>query len=146
MGMKRHRQPLEIMSAMNITNLLDTAFILLITFMLVAPQLTHGLKLVLPEVKKAPPLQADQAKSILISIQQREGDETEERVYIKNRRVTLEEITEIVATERAAKPETGIIIEADQDSRSGMFMKVVGAVKEAGVEKFGIKVRPAGGE
>jgi len=146
MAMKRHRQPLEIMSAMNITNLLDTAFILLITFMLVAPQLTHGIKLQLPEVEKAPPLDTDQMRSLLISIQVRDQDEAEERVYIKNQRVTLREVTEIVASERAARADLGIIIEADQESRSGMFMQVVGAVKQAGVETFGIKVRPGAGE
>ena len=36
--MKRHRQPLEAQAAINVTTLLDTAFILLVTFMLVTPQ------------------------------------------------------------------------------------------------------------
>lgn len=144
MAMHRHRQPLEVLSSMNVTNLLDTAFILLITFMLVAPQLTHGLKIELPEVAKAPPLETDVVKSLLISVQRAADGESLERVYVRNERVTLEELTRIVQEERAKRPEMGIIIEADQGSTSGMFIRAIGAVKQAGVDDFGIKVRPVG--
>ena len=65
--MKRHRQPLEIASDMNVTNLIDTSFILLITFMLVAPQLKHGIQLELPEVV-APPMEQKSQKVWEISI------------------------------------------------------------------------------
>ncbi len=147
MSFKRHRQPLEIMAEMNITNLLDTAFILLITFMLVAPQLTHGLKISLPEVKDAPPLAVDTNKTILVSILKKDEDEPEERIILEQKRVTVEDLYEQIRAKHETKPDIEVVIEVDEESSSGMLVKVIGAVGRAGVvDKVGIRAQPAGRE
>ncbi|MBN1866575.1 biopolymer transporter ExbD [Candidatus Sumerlaeota bacterium] len=142
---KRHRQPLQIMSEMNVTNLVDTAFTLLITFMLVAPQLTHGVKIDLPNVKEAPPMSNEPAKTLVITIQKKEEGEERERVYVKYKteeRVEVEEIAAKIAAARQERPDLSVVIEGDENSSYGVFLRIVGAVKEAGVESIGMPSEP----
>jgi biopolymer transport protein ExbD len=140
--LKRHRQPLEVMSEMNVTNLLDTAFILLITFMLVAPQLTHGIKIKIPEVENVPPLHANLEKTVLISIQKTREGETEEEIVMDKRRVTLDEVFTTLTERRLSQPDVSVVIEADNASGAGTLVRVVGAVTRAGVENIGFSAQP----
>ncbi|NQU41764.1 biopolymer transporter ExbD [bacterium] len=142
---KRHRQPLEIESSLNVTNLLDTAFILLITFMLVAPQLTHGLKINLPDVDSGPVVD-EPDKTIQILIEKRQEGEAEEWLYFQERgqevRVTLAELEERLAHATATRPETAVVIQADAESRYEIFAKVIDTVKRAGVANIGLITEP----
>lgn len=140
MSHKRHRQPLEIMSTMNVTNLLDTAFILLITFMLVTPQLTHGLKINPPRVKDAPQLDIDPGKTLQIVIKQRAEAEPE-ALYIQDknlRRVTLDEIYEEVTAAYARFPDLSVVIHVDKDSRVEMTLQTIAAVQRTGISNIGV--------
>ena len=48
--MRRHRRQLNVLSEINLTNLVDTSFVLLIGFMLMAPTIKHGIKIEYPQV------------------------------------------------------------------------------------------------
>ena len=137
---RRHRQPLDVLASLNITNLIDTAFILLITFMLVAPQLTHGIKLDLPEVT-APILDEDPQKVLEISITRKWAGEEEERIYLNGKVVTLEDVYAQVEQERARRPNVTVVIRADDASSYGMFARVAEAVQRAGVADIGLEFR-----
>ena len=137
MRMKRHRQPLEPMASLNITNLLDTAFILLITFMLVAAQLTHGIKLDLPEVA-APPMSKDPTNTVLISIAKRRDGEQREWIYLSGERVTVEDLYDGLRAKRAEKPDLAGVIEGDRAIPYGVFYEVIDAVKRAGIDNVGL--------
>lgn len=141
---KRHRQPLEIMANLNVTNMLDTAFILLITFMLIAPQLDHGIKIQLPQVD-ASPLPKSPDNTVLVIIQQ-EADQAEGAVYVKDgskeRRVTLEELETFIAEAKAKEPEVSVVLEADRDSKSGLFIRVVRTIQRGGIERIGFSTEP----
>lgn len=140
--MKRHRQPLEVMASMNVTNMLDTAFILLITFMLIAPELTHGIKLNLPTPKDPPHLPTPRDSTILISIAEKDPSEPEERIYLNGKRVALDEIRGRVQEEFQRDPDLHVVLEPDRAGSAGMFVAVLGEVKHAGVERVGIKAVP----
>lgn len=145
---KRHRQPLKVMSDMNVTNLLDTAFILLITFMLVAPQLTHGLKIAPPEVTDAPQMEQSPDKTLFIGIMPASAEGESERVYLKahssapEKRVTVDEVYSIVSEEFARRQDLSVVVEPDAKASAGILVEVVNAVMRAGVEDMGISVRP----
>jgi len=124
---------------MNVTNLLDTAFILLITFMLVAPRLNHGLELKLPEVKEAPAMPQDPNTALLIAIAKRREGEAEDWIYLNGKRVTLDEVFEKVSAERERRPDAAVIIASDEDCPSGRLIQVIGAVKRARVDNIGLQ-------
>ena len=148
MASKRHRQPLEVMANLNITNLLDTAFILLITFMLIAPQLTHGVKVKLPPVSDPQSLSPeDSSKTVTIFIEKLEEGRAEEIVSMskgteKSERVAVEDLRKEIEAYRTAEPDLTVIVKADRDSRSGVFAEVLTAVSKAGVDKIGIRTVP----
>lgn len=140
--MKRHHQPLEVMGEMNITNLLDTAFILLITFMLVAPQLTHGIKLELPTVD-APTVEHRPEKTLLVSMQRRAEGEASEPIYLDGKRVTLAELHERVRQARQEDADVMVEIEGDRLCSWDTSLKVLDAVKRAGVDNINLATRPS---
>jgi biopolymer transport protein ExbD len=137
--MRRHRQPLEVMASMNITNLLDTAFILLITFMLIVPELTHGIKINLPTPKEAPNLATPPENTMLISIQEREPEEPEERIYVDGNRMALDDIFGLVRDAYQANPDLAVVIEEDKAASWGIGIQVLAEIKRAGIERVGIK-------
>ncbi len=154
--MRRHRQPLHAMSEMNVTNLLDTAFILLIVFMLVAPQLSQGVKVDLPQVVDAPALEAATDKTFLITIQKIEAslDGKNEQVFAKQQPVELEELKSLVKDEQAKlksavrdaqapPPELGVLVEADRDASWQAVSSVLNALAQVGITRVGFKTIPA---
>ncbi len=143
--MRRHRQPLHAMSEMNDTNLLDTAFILLIVFMLVAPQLSQRVKVDLPKVVEASSLDVPPEKTFLISIQKKDPEEPEERVYARKQRVTLDDLKDMVQLERQGIPELGIVVEADREASWQAVSSVLNALAQIQVQRVGFKTLPATG-
>ena len=82
--MRRHkRRELEVVSNMNLTSLLDVTFILLVCFMMVAPNLNSGLQLELSKVEESAtkPLVTNN-KPVMISIGNRTNKEREPIVTI----------------------------------------------------------------
>lgn len=148
MTSKRHRQPLEVMSSLNITNLLDTAFILLITFMLIAPQLTHGLKINLPKVSdpaNLPP--QNSSKTVTILIEKQEAGRAEEKILIARgtdtpKRFPIEEVRSTIEKYLEEEPELVVIVKGDEQARFGISAAVLTAVSKAGIEKIGIRTVP----
>lgn len=147
--MKRHRQPLEAQAAINVTNLLDTAFILLVTFMLVAPQLVHSMKVNLPEVTTAGPTTPPPTKEpLLVIIQKKQDNEPEEHIYLKTskaakeQQVTVEQLRDAAIEAKKANPDIAVVIEADKDASTGIDVRVFNALQEAKIESFGIRISP----
>ena len=158
MRQRRHRQLLEVNATINVTNLLDTAFILLITFMLVAPRLSqHGLKVNPPSVERTGSMDVDQSKVLTVVIQKPETGETKENVYLVDRRKAelrqdisdsqgWEKFISTIRTEKGGDDKFAVVVEADTDSRSGVFVQVIGAIQQAGVTNIGIATKPDGSE
>lgn len=157
--MRRHRQPLHAMSEMNVTNLLDTAFILLIVFMLVAPQLSQGIKVDLPKVVAASALDIPPDKTFLISIEKlaAAADDKKEQVYARQQPVDLEELKSMVKdeqeklksktpSEQTSKPELGVVVEADKEASWQGVSSVLNALAQVGVTRVGFKTLPAAEE
>ena len=89
--MRRHRQDLTLMADLNVTNLLDTAFILLMAFMIVSPAIKHGLELELPTAQGQ---NIDSTKTLTVVIMKRAASSGPAPIYVDDRRVSLEELKE----------------------------------------------------
>ena len=146
--MKRHRQPLVAQDAINVTNLLDTAFILLVTFMLVTPQLAHSIKVKLPEVTKTSTPTPPGKQPIIIIIQKKQGSDTEEHVYLKvsaaakESQVDLATLRAEIENAKKANADLNVVIQPDKDASTGITVKVLAAIREANVDNIGISVNP----
>jgi biopolymer transport protein TolR len=138
--MKRHHRNLNIISSINLTSLLDVTFLLLIAFMIIAPVLKYGLTLELPEVKTASRL--EEKNQFTITVLKRMEEEDFERIYLNEKRVTLNELTEELRANYQRAQDVDVIIEADKNVPYGTFAQVIEAVQAAGVENIGMVTQP----
>ena len=129
------------MSDMNLTNLMDTAFVLLITFMMVAPMIKTGLNLDLPQVKNVTALDQD-SDSVTISIRKRQLAGQADQILVEDLRVTLDDLQKALENKKGQDGKLSVVIEAEAGSEYGTFAQVVSLLKQMGVENIGLTTQP----
>jgi biopolymer transport protein ExbD/biopolymer transport protein TolR len=117
----------------NVTSLVDVAFILLIIFMITAPILQGGVEIEIPRAPAAP-LRA--SEGIVITID-RTG-----RIYLDDTPVTMEEFdASVVQVIKRRDPET-VYVKGDANVAYGVVLKVIGKLKEAEIESVSLVAEP----
>ncbi|PCJ37012.1 MAG: biopolymer transporter ExbD [Alphaproteobacteria bacterium] len=112
----------------DMTPMLDIVFIMLIFFIVTASFLKEaGIEINRPDASTA--VKADKA-NIMIAISDKD------EVWMEKRRVDVRAVRANVERLRAENPEGSVVIQADVDSRSGVVMEVVDAVRKAGVQDY----------
>lgn len=119
---------------------MDVTFNLLIAFMIVAPTLKHGIKLELPQIAASNLKPKD---SVMIVIRKAPEKGEEERVYVDDKRTSLEELGETISALYEKNPEIDILIEADKTVSYEIVARVLYTVQRAGVEGVGLVTEPA---
>ena len=137
--MKRHRDEIKPISEMNVTNLLDTAFILLMAFMLVTPTINHGIELELPRVTAQT---IDTSETVTISIRKKPSPDSLDYIYFEGERVSLKQLGELLIEKKEAVPDIDVLIEADRGEEIDTLAKVFATVKSAGIEALGFATDP----
>ena len=134
--MKRYsqRQGLSTLSEINVTPLLDLAFVLLIIFMITTPLLESSMNLVIPSSgAKNPPLNRLQVQTISI-------DRTD-TIRFNNQVIDLETLTARLTELKAANPDIAIVIRPDRELPVQKLIGLMDAVQRAGITKVGIATR-----
>jgi biopolymer transport protein ExbD len=137
--MIRHRQELGPMTDINVTNLLDTAFVLLMAFMIVAPAIKHGIELELPTVNGQ---NIDSEKTATVVIQKPPIEGSGGWIYLDDKRMTLEELTKELSVRKRIFPNLDVMLEADEGVTFGIVAETMGAVKDAGIADVGWLTQP----
>ena len=137
--MRRHRQELKPMSEMNVTNLLDTAFILLMAFMIVAPAIKHGIELDLPKVSAA---NIDSTKTVTVVVRRAPLDQSGEWIYVEERRLLPKELGEELVRKKRIFPEMDVLVEGDKDVRWETMARVLATITAAGIENVSLVTEP----
>ncbi|OGS37512.1 MAG: hypothetical protein A2293_12685 [Elusimicrobia bacterium RIFOXYB2_FULL_49_7] len=134
--MRRQRRPL--IADMNLTNLIDVTFALLIIFMITAPLLTQGVKVELPKLTAS---SIETVNTIAITVMK---DRT---IYVeqdgKRNKIPLARFEEKFKELYSLAGEKPVVVNADKAVPYGIVMKVIGVLKESGVEKLGFLTDPA---
>jgi biopolymer transport protein TolR len=119
-----------LVSQINVTPLVDVMLVLLVIFMVTAPIIQQGIELNLPKVRnQALPGEEQQ---FVVSIT-RDKD-----VYLNDRRLSPEELTQKLAAISAERPDRQVFVRADEDVPYGEVIKVMAAIKAAGIENVGM--------
>jgi biopolymer transport protein ExbD len=139
--MKRHRQDLEIISNINITNLLDTAFILLIAFMIVAPTLKSGIPVQLPKVDDSQALD-EMPDAYTISLRPKDVESVADQIFVNGKRVHLDELGPLMEKAHTVNPDVAVMIRADSAALAGTLVKVIDKVSGVGIENFAFLTEP----
>ncbi len=128
------RQSLSTLSEINVTPLLDLAFVLLIIFMITTPLLESSMNLVIPSSgAKNPSINKSQVQTLSI-------DRTDTIRFI-NQVVDLETLTAQLTQLKQTNPDVAIVIRPDRDLPVQRLVAVMDAVQQAGITKVGIATR-----
>ncbi|MBS2019858.1 MAG: protein TolR [Deltaproteobacteria bacterium] len=132
-GGGRGRRRLGGMNEINVTPLIDVMLVLLVIFMVTAPLLTTGVQVDLPKVKSAP-MQADEAKLLVVIT-------ADEHVYLGKDEIT-EAMEDRLKNNARLKDEKELYVQADENVKYGVVLRVMAAARAAGVEKLGMITDP----
>lgn len=141
--MKRRRDEVKPMNEINVTNLLDTVFVLLMAFMVVAPASQHGVDLDLPVVA-GETMEHDKTLIVTVAKPSLEGGEV--KIVVEDLRYTFEDLAKFLEEKKAKTPELEIIVEVDRDVRAEDLLRTVTAIKNAGINNIGLPTLPSEAE
>jgi biopolymer transport protein ExbD len=128
------RQSLSSLSEINITPLLDLAFVLLIIFMITTPLLESSMSLIIPSSgAKSTPVTSSQVQTISI--------DHNEAVRFNNQLIDLETLTAQLADLKRANPDAAVVIRPDRDLPVQKLVTLMDALQRAGIMKVGIATR-----
>ena len=128
------RHNLSTLSEINITPLLDLAFVLLIIFMITTPLLENSVNLVIPSSGAAnPPVNSTQVQTISI--------DRLEAIKINDKSVTAADLVARLAELKRANPEVAIVIRPDRDLPVQKLIALMDALQRAQISKVGIATK-----
>ncbi|RLB68860.1 MAG: protein TolR [Deltaproteobacteria bacterium] len=123
------------MSQINVTPFVDVMLVLLIIFMVTAPMMDQGVEVDLPEVAETPGLPVQQ-DPLVITL------EKSGQILIGKAKIDqLSKLGPVIQQALKGKPDREVFLEADEKVPYGRVVKVMAAVKKAGVEKLGMVTR-----
>ena len=123
--MKRSRGK-ELKQEMNLTNMIDIVFSILIVFIISAPLMSQGVKVDLPKAE-APTI--EQEKLLKVSITK------DDEIYIADMMVDFDSFNSVFQS--LWNGEMAVVINSDESVRYGLVMQVVTQVQKLGVTKLG---------
>jgi biopolymer transport protein ExbD len=128
------RQNLSTLSEINITPLLDLAFVLLIIFMITTPLLESSVNLVIPSSGvKNRPINTSQVQTISI--------DRNDTIQFNNEVMDLETLTTQLTQLKQTNPDLAIVIRPDRDLPVQKLIGVMDAMQRAGITKVGIATK-----
>ncbi len=129
----------KMQAAINITPLVDVVLVLLIIFMVMAPQMRKGPDVNLPNTAK-PSDQGDERGRILVSV-----DDTG-RLWINDQPVAAEQFGEALRAAVGNEPDPKVVIRADARLRFREVHQAMLAIEQAGFRGVGLIAKRTGAE
>lgn len=135
--MSRRTKRRKPMAEINVVPYIDVTLVLLIIFMITTPMLQTGVQVELPQAESAPIEQKEDTPPIVVSIEA-SGNYSLKINNADDERIQPEEITARVVAILSNKPATPVLINADTTVAYGTVVKVMAALKNAGVPNVGL--------
>jgi biopolymer transport protein TolR len=125
------------LSEINVTPMVDVMLVLLIVFMVSAPLLQQGIDVKLPKAD-AGNLEHDE-HPVMITVKSNRS------VELDGRTVNLDNLGNRLTTLSREKPDSQVLVQADQDVSYGTVAKVMAKVKKANIRRVGLVTAPEEG-
>ena len=121
----------KMQASINVTPLVDVVLVLLIIFMVMAPQMRKGPEVNVPKTPK-PSQQGDERGRILVSIDEAGG------LWIDNKPVTAEHFSEALHAAVGAEPDPKIVIRGDAKLNFRQVREAMVVIEQAGFHGVGL--------
>lgn len=123
------------LAEINVTPLVDVMLVLLIIFMVTAPMLQQEMDVNLPVASGTPKEVADEQLILTIT---KKGE-----VFLNRTLYTIDTLEAKLQALGQAKPNQALFLRADADVPYGTVVRVMDAVKQAGILKLGMITQPS---
>ena len=128
------RNSLSTLSEINITPLLDLAFVLLIIFMITTPLLENSVNLVIPS-SGTPGAPVNPTKVQTISIDRTEA------IRLNNEEMDAPTLAQRLVELKSANPDVAVVIRPDRDLPVQKLVSLMDALQRAAITKVGIATK-----
>ena len=128
-GGLRGRGNLPLNADINVTAMVDVAFVLLIVFMITAPMMQGGVDVQLPRAQARP---LSEKEGMVVTVD-REG-----RIFIDQTPVSYNDFRLTFRSIVAARNPTGVYLRADSRVAYGEVVRVLAVIRTAGVNDVGL--------
>lgn len=118
----------------NITPMLDLAYVLLVIFILMTTASVQGLKVNLPKASAAPSLAKPKTKSITVN--------NEGKLFLDTVPVSLQELEQRLAQAKAQAPDLPVVIRGDSLTQYQAVMDVLDVLGRLGISQAGLATKP----
>ena len=128
------RNNLTTLSEINVTPLLDLAFVLLIIFMITTPLLENSMNLVIPSSGASnPPMNSSQVQTISI--------DRSDVIQFNNQIVDPEMLTRQLLALKETNPDVAIVIRPDRELPVQRLISLMDTLQRAQITKVGIATK-----
>jgi biopolymer transport protein TolR len=125
------------MSQINVTPLVDVMLVLLVIFMVTAPILQQGVSVDLPQAKAGALNGKDE--QLVVSVT-KTG-----QLYLNDATMSPDQLEGKLRAIAAERPEGQVFVRADQNVAYGQVVRVMAAIKSAGIRRVGmVTLLPSG--
>ncbi|HET9150638.1 MAG TPA: biopolymer transporter ExbD [Gemmatimonadales bacterium] len=128
-GLGQQRGDLPLNADINVTSLVDVAFVLLIIFMITAPIMQGGVDVQLPRAE-ARPIEPKEGMVVTVN---RSG-----QIFIDETAITYSDFKITFPSIVAAKKPNGVFLRADSRVPYGDVVRVLAVIRVAGVQNVGL--------
>ena len=118
----------------NITPMLDLAYVLLVIFILMTTATVQGLKVNLPKASTSPSLAKPKTRSVTIN--------NEGRIFLDTVPVSLQELEQRLGQARAQTPDLPVVIRGDSLTQYQAVMDVLDVLGRLGITQAGLATKP----
>ncbi len=125
------REPLKIISELNMTPVIDITFLLLIAFLITYPLMENSVQIKLPRATTNK-LEPDKNKPLNLSVNAN-GD-----IFLDDASVSLDTLEADLAQRVRDDPQTGIMIRGDESMNYGQLMKVVAILNKLKITRMAL--------
>ena len=128
------RQSLSTLSEINVTPLLDLAFVLLIIFIITTPLIDNSVSLTIPSSATAnAPVDPSTVQTISI--------DRAEAIRLNNETVDIETLTARLTTLKESNPDVAVVIRPDRDLPVQRLITLMDAVQRAQITRVGVATK-----
>jgi len=120
----------------NITPMLDLAYVLLVIFILMCTAAIQGMKVNLPQASKGANLGKPKTKAISVN--------NEGKVFLDTMPVSLQELEQRLRQQKAQTPEFPVVVAGDSGTQYQKIMDVLDLLGRLGISQVGLATKAQG--
>lgn len=125
----------KVFDDINVTPMLDLAYVLLIIFIILTTATVQGIKVNLPKASNAPSLNKPQTKAVTVT--------PDGSIYLDAYPVTLEQLESLLRQYKAVNPELPVVVKADSQVQYQRVVDVLDVLGRVEITQLGLVTQKA---